>query len=439
MRKKRAFIIVLLACLFCACTKTSVISGSHQSVHHEFGESVHEKEYEDTYVMNLIYPKTNIKDVDERIKQTLESYKRDFTSQQFNSETNRAELNVDYQSYIKDDRYISIKLDIFINNRKQSEMIETMIYDLKKERFLAYEDLFDQAATEKLSEIIQTKLKAQYPKECSTKSFMIHTAASAHNFDRFILRKKEMVFYFDAHTVLDQSAYVEVSYEEMKDYISMEQEEESVVVPYQDVLNEPVKQIDKDKPMVALTFDDGPSVYTDEVMKVFEAHNATASFFMLGQNIQYYPDTVKHMVENGFEICNHSWDHKSIASDDQKFIRKEVFDTQDALYKLTGYEASYVRPPYGAWNETTEQVLEQNGLHVALWNVDSEDWRNRDKQITLSRAKEGVFDGAIILFHDLYPTTLEAVKELVPYLQNKGYQLVTISELFQYKGEKTGL
>ena len=66
MRKKRAFIIVLSACLFCACTKTSVISGSHQSVHHEFGESVHEKEYEDTYVMNLIYPKTNIKDVDER-------------------------------------------------------------------------------------------------------------------------------------------------------------------------------------------------------------------------------------------------------------------------------------------------------------------------------------------------------------------------------------
>lgn len=210
MRKKSAFIIVLSACLFCACAKTSVISGSHQSVHHEFGESVHEKEYEDTYVINLIYPKTNIKDVDERINQTLAHYKRDFTSQPFDSETNRAELNVDYQSYIKDDRYISIKLDIFINHRKQSEVIETMIYDLKKEHFMTYEDLFDQEATEKLSEIIQTKLKAQYPKECNTKSFVIHTAASAHNFDRLILRKKEMVFYFDAHTVLDRSAYVEV-------------------------------------------------------------------------------------------------------------------------------------------------------------------------------------------------------------------------------------
>ena len=84
-------------------------------------------------------------------------------------------------------------------------------------------------------------------------------------------------------------------------------------------------------------------------------------------------------------------------------------------------------------------MLNQNGLQVALWNVDSEDWKNRDKQITLERAKAGEFDGAVILFHDLYPTTLEAVKELVPYLQSKGYQLVTVSELFEYKGEKTGL
>lgn len=198
-------------------------------------------------------------------------------------------------------------------------------------------------------------------------------------------------------------------------------------------------KIDPNKPMIALTFDDGPSIYTDEVMQVFEKHNANASFFMLGQNINNYPDTVKHMVENGFEICNHSWDHKSIGSNDKKHIRQEVFNTQDALYKLTGYEATYIRPPYGDFNNTTKQVLNQNGLQLALWNVDSEDWKNRDKQITLQRAKAGAFDGAIILFHDLYPTTLEAVKELVPYLQSEGFQLVTISELFQYKSEKTGL
>lgn len=198
-------------------------------------------------------------------------------------------------------------------------------------------------------------------------------------------------------------------------------------------------KIDPNKPMIAITFDDGPSMYTDEVMQIFEKHNATASFFMLGQNIDKYPDTVKHMVENGFELCNHTWDHKSIETKDRKHIRQEVFDTQDALYQLTGHEAVYIRPPYGAWNDFTKQVLNQNGLHVALWNVDSEDWKNRDKQITLERAKAGEFDGAIMLFHDLYPTTLEAMKELVPYLTGKGYQLVTISDLFRYKSEQTGV
>lgn len=437
MRKKRAFIIVLTACLFCACTKTSVISGSHQSVHHEFGESVHEKEYEDTYVMNLIYPKTNIKDVDEKIKQTLESYKRDFTSQQFNSETNRAELNVDYQSYIKDDRYISIKLDIFINNRKQSEMIETMIYDLKKERFLAYEDLFDQAATEKLSEIIQTKLKAQYPKECSTKSFMIHTAASAHNFDRFILRKKEMVFYFDAHTVLDQSAYVEVSYEEMKDHISMEQEEESVVVPYQDVLNEPVKQIDKDKPMVALTFDDGPTLkYTSAILDCLKEHQASATFFVLGSRADDFPQLLQRMILEGNEIGNHTFSHKQLTTLSKANIEEEISATQESIYSVTNRYPKIIRPPYGSKNETVLQCAQDK--KIVTWTIDSEDWRSRNAETIVNKVVKEVKDGDIILMHDLYASTAEAAIILIPKLQEMGYQLVTISELYEYGKNDAG-
>lgn len=198
-------------------------------------------------------------------------------------------------------------------------------------------------------------------------------------------------------------------------------------------------EIDPSKPMIALTFDDGPSPYTDEFMRVFEEHNATASFFMLGKNVNEYPDTVKHMVENGFEVCNHSWDHKSISSTDKAFIAQEVFDTQDAIYKLTGHEPTRVRPPYGEYNDTTLEVANGNGVNVTLWNVDTLDWQNRDASITLQKAKEGIYDGAVILFHDLYPTSLEAIKQLVPYIQSQGYQLVTVSDIFKYKGEKTGL
>lgn len=198
-------------------------------------------------------------------------------------------------------------------------------------------------------------------------------------------------------------------------------------------------EVDPNKPMIAITFDDGPTPFTDDFMNVFEQYNATASFFMLGKNIANYPDSVKHMYEYGFEMCNHSWDHQNISSDDTAFIKQEIFDTQDAIYQLTGHEPTRIRPPYGAYNATSAQIANDNGMAITLWNVDTEDWSNRDKAISLERAKAGAWDGAIILFHDLYPSSLDTIKELIPYLQEQGYQLVTVSDLFKYKGDKTGL
>lgn len=323
---------------------------------------------------------------------------------------------LDYESNSLNDRYVSVKFHYQLLDKEQKPLKEDYQYisfDLEANREIRLQDIFRGNYVDLISE--------EFQKQANKKI----TAP-----DKAVISLDE-----EAVHVHCDNASVKLKYSDYQKYIKLAGKGTN---------KKPLEvkrklKIDPKKPMIALTFDDGPSPYTDEVMKVFEEHQANASFFMLGQNIQNYPDTVKHMVENGFEICNHSWDHKSIESDDRQHIRKEVFDTQDVLYELTGHEAVYVRPPYGAWNDTTKQVLNQNGLQVALWNVDSEDWKNRDKQITLERAKAGEFDRAMILFHDLYPTTLEAVKELVPYLQSKGYQLVTVSELFKYKSEKTGL
>lgn len=252
------------------------------------------------------------------------------------------------------------------------------------------------------------------------------------------LQDLETVSFAIGDTALElsaQSGKVTLPYSDYKQYIK---------IPGKGIANEKLEvkrkvEIDPNKPMIALTFDDGPSPYTDEFMAVFEQHNATASFFMLGKNVNEYPDTVKHMVENGFEVCNHSWDHKNIKSTDKAFITQEIYDTQDVIYKLTGHEPTRVRPPFGEYNDTTLEIANGNGVNVTLWNVDTEDWLNRDASVTLQRAKEGIYDGAVILFHDLYPTSLEAVKQLIPYIQSEGYQLVTVSDLFKYKGEKTGL
>ncbi len=194
--------------------------------------------------------------------------------------------------------------------------------------------------------------------------------------------------------------------------------------------------IDPDKPMIAMTFDDGPSNLTEEVMKIFIDHKATASFFMLGQNVENYPNIVKYMAEQGFEMCNHSWDHQSIDTNDKDLITHEVFDTQDAIYGLTGIEPTRMRPPYGAFNNfETKEIVEGNGLGITLWNVDTLDWKSRNSESVKSAVRQHTFDGAIILFHDLYPSTVDAVKELVPELQSQGYQLVSVSDLIKYKGQ----
>lgn len=320
---------------------------------------------------------------------------------------------VDYTSDEINDRYISTIFTYRLLDKDKNllkEQYHCISYDRQTDQELVLSDVFRRDYHDFVEE--------QFKKQVNVKIEDMSQVKVAPHEDNIQLNYEQ--------------ALIQLKYDDCKNYIKLEGKGNA---PKTLEVKREIA-IDPNKPMIALTFDDGPSLYTDEVMSIFEKYQATASFFLVGQNIGNYPDSVKHMVENGFEICNHSWDHKSIESDDKAHIRQEVFDTQDALYQLTGKEASYIRPPYGSWNELTKQTLNDNGLHIVLWNVDSEDWKNRDKETTLQRAKEGMFDGAIMLFHDLYPTTLEAIKELVPYLQKNGYQLVTVSDLYKYKGDK---
>lgn len=436
MKKLSILFTTFLLCCLCACSETTSLNANEQSVHHEFGESVHEKAYEETYVMNIIYPKTNVEAMDQKINEMIMKYKTDFMKQPFHSDK-KAELNIDYQSYIKDDRYISIKLDIFITGAVQKEAVETLIYDLKKERFIDYDDVFDQDATSVISEIIQSKFKAQYPKECNTKNFQIHTAASAHNFNRFILRKGEIVFYFDSHTVLDQSTYAELEYNELKDYISIAKEEESVFVPYQDVLNEPVKQIDKDKPMVALTFDDGPTLkYTSAILDCLKENQASATFFVLGSRADDFPQLLQRMVLEGNEIGNHTFSHKQLTTLSKANIEEEINATQESIHSVTNRYPKLIRPPYGSKNDTVMQCTQ--GKKLVTWTVDSEDWRSKNAKVIVDKVLKDVKDGDIILMHDLYASTAEAAMILIPKLQEMGFQLVTISELYEYGKNDAG-
>ncbi len=178
---------------------------------------------------------------------------------------------------------------------------------------------------------------------------------------------------------------------------------------------------------IALTFDDGPSVYTEGLLKTLVNKGVKATFFMLGSHAKVQQQTVIDVSKAGMEIGNHTWDHKQLTKLDEAGVDSEINDTRSLLEKITGKSVAQLRPPYGSFNDTVKQIA--NGP-IILWNVDTEDWKHRDSAYIKNYVATHAKPGAIILMHDIHPTTVEAVPTMVDELKQAGYTLVTVSELF---------
>lgn len=178
---------------------------------------------------------------------------------------------------------------------------------------------------------------------------------------------------------------------------------------------------------IALTFDDGPSVYTENLLTILKQKDAHATFFVLGVNAKIQQQTILDLQNAGMEIGSHTWSHKDLTKLNVDEIEKELADTADLLEKITGKRPAFLRPPYGAANARLKSVL---NTPLIMWNIDTEDWKYRDSDYILNHIKTHAKPGAIILMHDIHKTTVEAIPKVVDFLQSEGYQLVTISELF---------
>ena len=194
------------------------------------------------------------------------------------------------------------------------------------------------------------------------------------------------------------------------------------------------RYIDPSKPMVALTFDDGPDVQVDGVlMDELEKVNGRATFFVVGQRVEKFPEDIKNTVERGHEIGNHSYDHDiHLSSKGQDYIRNEFDKTDDAVEKAAGVRPALVRLPGGNISNDVKAVVKKP---LIFWSIDTEDWRSRDAVKTQNSILSQVKDGDIVLMHALYLSTAQACKTVIPELHARGYQLVTVSELIHFRGQ----
>ena len=430
--------IYFLLCLVCGCSQATPLVQSLNSVHHEYGDSVHDQDYNDQRLINITYPKKERDLLDEEIQARIAYHRQAFERESKKAtSTELPELNIDYQSYIKDDRYISIKLDVFSSLSHPQEQVETIVYDSQEDSILTISDVMNDEALNLLSDMAKEYFQNHYPDECYTRHFAIHIAPSAHNFNTFVMRKDTLVFYFAADTLFDYGVAWEVPYEHLDDYIDMEKEETAVFVPYQDVLNEPIKNIDPNQPMVALTFDDGPTrKYTEAILDCLKENQASATFFVLGSRADDCPDLLQRMVLEGNEIGNHTFSHKQLTTLSKANIEEEIIATQESIHNVTNLYPGIIRPPYGSKNDTVMECA--RGKRIVTWTIDTEDWRSKNAEAIVNKVIKDVKDGDIILMHDLYASSAEAVMILVPKLQEMGFQLVTVSELYEYGKNDAG-
>lgn len=193
------------------------------------------------------------------------------------------------------------------------------------------------------------------------------------------------------------------------------------------------RKIDAKKPMVALTFDDGPNgTATPKILNTLEKYGVVATFFDLGTCIKNYPKVVKREEELGCEVGSHTYSHQNLNTLSTKQIQKDINKAITIYENTLGHKPALVRPPYGNANATVKKAI---NYPLINWDIDTLDWKSRNaKSILKEIHKYSDYDGRIILMHGIYDSTAEAVETLVPELINKGYQLVTVSEMAEYKG-----
>lgn len=201
------------------------------------------------------------------------------------------------------------------------------------------------------------------------------------------------------------------------------------------VTTQPVPPASPDAPdcsvlrCVALTFDDGPGKHTSRLLDTLAEKQVKATFFLVGRSVGTHPDVVRREVAEGHVVGNHTWSHPDLSKLGTDQITDELTSTADAVEAASGVRPTLVRPPYGATSDTVTSVLSQRNEPSILWNVDTEDWKNKDSAQTSERALAGVRPGAILLMHDIHASTVDAVPGIVDGLRAAGYTLVTVPDL----------
>ncbi|WP_427890233.1 polysaccharide deacetylase family protein [Kribbella sp. GL6] len=181
---------------------------------------------------------------------------------------------------------------------------------------------------------------------------------------------------------------------------------------------------------VYLTFDDGPSTYTPQVLKILRAYGARATFFEIGQNVRRYPAYTRHVYQQGNSVQNHTWSHPDLRHVSWPVFKSQVLTADRAITTQTGYTPHCLRPPYGGMNKLEAHRAALLGKKIRVWTIDTRDWSRPGTSVIVRRALTNVHGGSVILLHDgggNRSQTVTALPTILRTLKARGFSFTTMS------------
>jgi len=399
-------------------------------------------------MVRILYPVGGLTQLDQEIEQwaldTMEYYQAESVGS--GTDTDAAELTVEYSSYRVKDQLVGVKLFGVYDRPYLAHPIDVSASfnaDLETGELLALTDVLLPGGEEKLRKMVmeQAGVKGNEADE----NLLNHWLVTPDGLEITLVRGEYLPMSDGTVTLL-------YSYEELEGIfvlpgsepkptpapepsVEVTPEPTPTVIPQPPVEVTPPPDIDPDKPMLALTFDDGPSAHTERLLDVFAAHGGKGTFYVVGNMIDNRPNALRRMAAEGHEIGGHSWNHRQLTKLGREDLTDQIMSTRAKIYEVTGVDPATMRPPYGSYNDLVKEVTAELGITMINWSVDTLDWKHKDADTVYNAIMDQAKDGAIILCHDLHRTTVDAMERAIPALIAEGYQLVTVSELLSSSGK----
>ena len=408
----------------------------------------------DTYIYAIHSVKTDSPDLTKKIEQWIEKSKEQFISDaQSNAILGRtASLNINLKTIpIADGIYnlIFSKYGITGGANGKNE-IKVFTVNVKEDRLYQLTDFIEET-DENRTELIQIILE-QLNENTELQALVMEDelVESLASFDdvTWSITEEALILYWDEYEIAAGSAgtiQLTLPIEKIQHLVSDRKHELlhldfTLTNEEADVIKVPErKPLDPDGKYVALTFDDGPhKTNTERVLNSLKEFDVKATFFMLGNQVDYYPSLVQRVAKEGHEIGNHSNTHPDLSKVDANRVQKEFETTNQRIYDVIGRYPTVFRPPYGSYNNNTITQATNLNLPIIMWSVDSLDWKTKNATSISHEILSTTTNGSIILMHDIHDATADALPSVLKNLKEQGYSFVTVSQLLEWSGD-TGI